>query len=240
MKGKINLSIDKPCTERLHQSKPTTIEGFCHACEKVVMDFTKMSDAEIIDYFKNNTGNTCGSFHKSQLKVYTEPASISRKRNFSLLGAGLMSFSLLSLLPVKSQAQQAKITNGTHVTQTNTSKEKEAKSRSDEFVVEGVLLDESGFPLPGAMVIVKGTTFGTSTDIDGKFVLRNRKAGEILIFAYIGYENQEILLTQTTTDKLNLKVELKVDSCILEGEVAVNQIYTSKRSLWQRIKALFR
>ena len=52
--------------------------------------------------------------------------------------------------------------------------------------VSGVVSDQSGTPLPGATVLVKGTNNGTTTDFDGNYTIQ--AAGEdILVFSFIGY-----------------------------------------------------
>lgn len=47
-------------------------------------------------------------------------------------------------------------------------------------------------PVPGASVVVKGTTNGTITDINGKYTLSNVPSNGILIFSFVGYETQEV------------------------------------------------
>ncbi len=79
--------------------------------------------------------------------------------------------------------------------------------------VSGLVSDESGLPIPGANILVKGTTNGIQTDFDGKFQIM-ASADQILVFSYIGMVNQEV--AATTTD---LKVKLKMDAVQLEGVV---------------------
>lgn len=66
--------------------------------------------------------------------------------------------------------------------------------------VSGTVSDASG-PLPGASVVVKGTTNGAQTDFDGIFTISDVDAGSTLVFSYIGYKTQEVLVgNQTTID----------------------------------------
>ncbi|MGL4851805.1 MAG: SusC/RagA family TonB-linked outer membrane protein [Phocaeicola sp.] len=85
--------------------------------------------------------------------------------------------------------------------------------------ISGNVVDESGEPLIGVSVLLKGTAVGTVTDFDGKFVLNNLKKGSILQISYIGYLNQEILYNGQT----NLKIVLKEDAQAL-GEVVVTAL----------------
>ena len=58
--------------------------------------------------------------------------------------------------------------------------------------VTGTIVDESGAALPGVNVVVKGTTIGTTTDIDGKYTLSVPDRNSILVASFIGYIIQEI------------------------------------------------
>lgn len=68
--------------------------------------------------------------------------------------------------------------------------------------LEGLIKDDSG-PLLGATVIVKNTTRGTTTDMDGKFRLEGLQPGDVLLVTYVGYDPYEVTYTgQTTLDIL--------------------------------------
>jgi hypothetical protein len=58
-------------------------------------------------------------------------------------------------------------------------------------IVNGNVTDESGVPLPGANVIIEGTSTGVSSDFDGNFQIRAEQ-GQVLQFSYIGYLSQKI------------------------------------------------
>lgn len=83
--------------------------------------------------------------------------------------------------------------------------------------ISGTVVDATGEPIIGANVVVKGTTNGTITDIDGKFTLKVPTECTIVI-SYIGYNSQEIKVTSSTTQ---LSVKLKEDSETLDEVVVV-------------------
>ncbi|MUH36700.1 TonB-dependent receptor [Zobellia amurskyensis] len=58
--------------------------------------------------------------------------------------------------------------------------------------ISGTVLDEDGGPLPGASVVIKGTTTGSTTDFDGLFSI-NAEVGDKLVVSYIGYETKEVV-----------------------------------------------
>ena len=53
---------------------------------------------------------------------------------------------------------------------------------------KGFVLDETGETVIGASVLVKGTSNGTITDLDGNFVIQNVKKGDVIVVSYVGYK----------------------------------------------------
>ena len=62
----------------------------------------------------------------------------------------------------------------------------------NDIRLTGTVIDEAGIPVIGANILVKGTTNGTITDMDGKFTLINVPENAILVVSYIGYLDREI------------------------------------------------
>lgn len=91
--------------------------------------------------------------------------------------------------------------------------------------VTGTVVDDSGMPLPGANVIIKGTTTGTLTDFDGKFAIM-AEPEDILVFSYVGYETIEALVG----DKQDLIITLAPSAAALD-EVVVVGYGTQKKSV---------
>ena len=60
--------------------------------------------------------------------------------------------------------------------------------------VSGVVKDDGGAPLPGVSVIIKGTSTGTATGIDGDFSIPNVPDDATLVFSFIGFETQEVVV----------------------------------------------
>lgn len=241
MSQNFSLTIKKPCSAKFDEFQTTAIGGFCNLCQKEVIDFTKMSDSEILQYFKNGQKNTCGRFRETQLKTYSEVIPSKKKLNFNLLGAGLISFSLVSLL-------SANNSNAQHLEQSTTiqkpqkenieKKSTNAQANSNEYIVAGVVIDEDKIPLPGVVVVLKGSNIGVNTDIDGKFRFpKPLKDGDTLIFSFVGYVSEELKVLKKNSDSAN--IILKMDTQVM-GEVSTNEVYTSKRSFWQKVKGVFR
>lgn len=98
---------------------------------------------------------------------------------------------------------------------------------AQDKVISGTVADESGLPLPGVNIIVKGTTNGTQTDFDGKYSI-NAKTGDVLSFTYVGLKSQEVTVGTSNT----LNVTMQEDASVLD-EVVVTAlgIKREKKSL---------
>lgn len=88
---------------------------------------------------------------------------------------------------------------------------------SEEITIKGTVTDNEGQPLPGANVIVKGTSTGTQTDFDGNYTL-NTTPNTVLSFSYIGFETKEITLS-TISNTISVQLEASYDSML--GEVVI-------------------
>ncbi|MEM1337756.1 MAG: SusC/RagA family TonB-linked outer membrane protein [Bacteroidota bacterium] len=82
--------------------------------------------------------------------------------------------------------------------------------------VSGTVSDPSG-PLPGASVVVKGTTNGTQTDFDGNYTLNDVASDATLVFSYIGYATQEVAVNGRST----IDVALQEDATALDEVVII-------------------
>ena len=101
--------------------------------------------------------------------------------------------------------------------------------------VQGVVKEKkSGDALPGVSVVVKGTTKGTETDFDGKFTIEKVKAGEVLVFRYLGYADKEIVVGSNR----NLTVELEEALEQLEEIIVIGYGSTTVKDATGSVEAI--
>ena len=95
-------------------------------------------------------------------------------------------------------------------------------SKQDELLLRGTVKDKDGLALPGAVVQVKGTAQGVTTDADGEYYIMVKGVEKpVLVFSFIGMETQEVALQK---GKSHLDITLVESQQKLE-EVVVNGIY---------------
>ncbi len=85
---------------------------------------------------------------------------------------------------------------------------------AQEKTISGTITDGSGLPIPGVTVLVKGTSTGIASDFDGNYSIRANQGGT-LIFSFVGYVTQEIVIGASNT----INVTLKEDVAALEEVV---------------------
>jgi len=83
--------------------------------------------------------------------------------------------------------------------------------------INGVVTDESNLAIPGVSIVIKGTTNGTSTNIDGKYTIEVNK-GDILIYSFVGMITQEIEVKDQSVINIIMQAEqIGVDEVIVVG-----------------------
>ncbi|GMQ26237.1 TonB-dependent receptor [Algoriphagus sp. oki45] len=85
-----------------------------------------------------------------------------------------------------------------------------AFANAQSRTLTGTVLDASfGDPVPGATVLIKGTTRGTATDLDGKFSLPLQAGDQILVVSFVGYLTQEIEIGNQSSITINLEEDIQ-------------------------------
>lgn len=232
---KLNIKLNNPCSEKFEQFSKTKKGGFCNSCCKEVINFSSMNDKEILNYFNTNTNNTCGYFSKDQLKTYSNYNVSTNKFNF--WNKSLMGFSIVSLLSFNygiAQDKKAEININKTQNKNFNNKTSDTLRVPKKIIVKGTVSDEMG-TLPGAILIIKNTTIGVTTNIDGNFE-----------FAHLIDRNALIEISFFGSKKVELKAsEINGKNIILEygfvsGEVTTSLVFKSKKSFLQKIAGFFR
>ncbi len=212
---KINISIPQPCHENWDRMTAVDKGKFCASCQKKVHDFTKASDREIVTAFQQNQ-NLCGRFLNSQL----DRDLVKPKENSPIWLA--TTATLVSLIGIGTHEVTAQEPVKTEQTDTRMLGKFIITPKPEEIIVSGIVKDATG-PLPGANIIIKGTTTLTQTDFNGNFKLKVKK-GDILVVDFLGYESKEITVNKT-----------KEEIVVVELDGALTGLIEIKRTFFGRI-----
>lgn len=207
---KLHITIPKPCHENWEAMTLVEKGKFCSTCQKKVFDLTKASDKEIIEVLQNNN-TACGRFTSSQLNrnLYTN----QQKSSYWLLACA----ALFGFIGLGNHSSYAQVKNDTIKVDTRVNtKFKDSINPNLPHKIKGIVSDELG-PLPGASVIVKGTTIGTYCDFDGNFEI-DAKIGDTLEFTFAGKHKLEHIVTN------NNKIKISLTDALIGGEIVVGII----------------
>jgi hypothetical protein len=182
---------------------------FCGSCQKTVVDFTLMTDNELLDYFSKAPAHTCGRFFNDQLNRDLEPTVIKKRYTWAYVWNIVLATFLVTKADaqvVKKKTPEVQLPEKAPITQgeMGTVAIKLPKTRE----LKGVVLDSSNtrHPLAGASIFVKDESIGTVSDSLGNFSLAIEDDRPVdLIISYIGYTTQTITI-DGNTDWKNLQV----------------------------------
>jgi hypothetical protein len=94
MKKEIFIEIPTACHENWNKMTPAMQGKYCGSCEKTVVDFTTMSDAEIFRIINKNKSGLCGRFDETQLtRPIAQPVQPIKKKYWAMLMTALLSIS---------------------------------------------------------------------------------------------------------------------------------------------------
>ncbi|MRI02359.1 hypothetical protein GH721_17570 [Kriegella sp. EG-1] len=241
MKNNISFTVNNPCSEKFDNFNATKKGGFCESCQKEVIDFTKISDSDLIKLLHSNTNKICGRFKTSQLKSY-ETNTLNMKNKKFTTALSIFGLSLLALC-ISSDLYAQELTSLNSKTEVSNTYPKTIIENTtiEKHIITGTVLDEDNVPLPGVNVVLKGTSLGVTTDLDGTFEFPNAlEVGDVLIFSYIGYETKQYKIPNSKLETIDITITFDAYDVELMGEVVLDGPYKSKRGVFNKLASIFK
>lgn len=229
MAKKVQLSIDDPCHEDWDKMTSTEQGRFCASCQKQVVDFSGMSDRQVLAFFrKPSTGSVCGRFYNDQLNRDME---IPRKRIPWL--KYFFRFALPAFLAsAKATAQRNAIVKGSDVVITPVEtriKLGEVSVPQEVTSISGKVTNKNNAPVPYANVVIKGTKKTVVADSSGIFRFSNIKEDNFTLqVSCAGFQPTEIAVTKLTDLSKELVIQL---GPVILDEVVVTAYSTIRKGM---------
>lgn len=155
---------------------------------------------------ERNSVNTIGS--SSEEKAFVFPLKDDLKRGEDV-NEYTCSFNRLDVRFHQKQLIQQRIKNKNH-------------TAFQQMTIVGIVIDEQGSPLPGASIVIKGSSKGVVTDFDGKFSIEVAST-DVLIISYLGFDTKEVLIEQ----QMEIYVQL-IPSAEILNEVVIDVGFKSQ------------
>lgn len=176
--------------------------------EKVLDEIESMTEFKFFVDTKKVNLNRIVTVHENKEQISKILEKIFKNTN--------VSFELFNKqIILKTIGENKKVLLNNNLKKNNTEQEKE---------ISGIVTDKEGNPLPGASIIVKGTSNGTTTDFDGKFALTVGENAAAIVVSYIGFGTQEIAIKNQTVFNVALILEAaSLDEVVVVGYGALSR-----------------
>ncbi len=236
---KLQISIPEPCHENWYAMTPTQQGRFCNACTKEVIDFSMMTDTEVLNYFTSITHEkVCGRALPSQLdRTITWPKE-PKKKLFWYWNYIVMFFMFFSKANIVKAQGNVRVVTASELSRASVSNVYDALAckvgepvKISSWLISGKVTDIDGNPVSFATIKIKGLPTGLSADANGTYSIK-ANLNDVLLISGAGYKGVQAPVG--TQKVINIVLERGTDSDL--KEMAISRTYCIKRS--SRIKAI--
>lgn len=221
----VSIRIEKPCHEDWDQMTPTEQGRFCGACQKNVIDFSKMTDNELLEFLSTHTGSMCGQLRGSQLNraiTQTRLQGKNWKLNSFFTALMLAGSAGLAMAQTAPPGAPHKIVTATKNPQT------QSRKTTDDPIsntLNATVFDTIGnTAMPFATVWIANTQTHVQADANGKFTLiipTELLTDTISLWIYApGYMREEYSFSMYETQNIS-KIELGFEERMEKGEMII-------------------
>jgi len=220
----IKINIENPCHENWDKMVAEEKGKFCLSCQKTVVDFSRMSNEEIINYFNTANGNTCGRIAKHQLNL---PISNYRNVKSPFFNKYIAGFLMALGFYNTGYSQETKEpteqhTKGNMKAITNVPADK-------KLIVNGRIIDaKTKKGLAGAAITIVGSDITTATDKNGNYSVsvpaRFQNESLAISVYHANYESFDITGIDFTKKAVSITTKLFKEEQHIKGEMIMGKI----------------
>jgi len=212
MSKAIQLHIPEPCHENWQQMTPQEQGRFCGSCRKMVIDFSVMSDKEILHYISSAGTQVCGRFANEQLN--REIKKVENKRRFSL--AYVWNLLLATVLFTESCTEREEVMGKMAID------EKPAAILLQQEIKGYILDSKTGAPVKGASVHIADHGKTVLSDSTGKFSLSIDTGDAFVLEVNASRYITKPVLVDNRSNWQNLEI-MMTESPFTMGEVTIKE-----------------
>jgi hypothetical protein len=159
------IKINKPCNQQWDSMPADGIGRNCKQCSKLIVDFSEMSDTELLNFFKKNPNTHCGRFHNTQLDRSFHPV-INKKqplRRFAKIAAALF-----AIINCRSHTVKATVKPIAPTVTIAKKRVPQKESVPDKIIINGFVKDATGNPIDKVAIMFDSLPVAISKE-DGSF-----------------------------------------------------------------------
>lgn len=240
----LQLSIPEPCHENWQHMTPTEQGRFCNACAKEVIDFSTMTDIQVLNYFNNLTHEkVCGRALPEQLDRTISRPEPPKKKLFWYWNYIVMFFIFFKGNNANAQtcSKQTTIEQLNPNLQANINNALSGKvgqvAVNPNRIITGRVTDENGNPVAFASIKINKTPTGIYADANGAYSIRV-KQGDILQISGVGFKEMDVpTATQSILNTVLEKASMGGIEPITVGGLSWRNTddYYGREDSWNRV-----
>jgi hypothetical protein len=240
----VKLTIPSPCAQPWLAMIPDQQGRFCTHCQKTVVNFSVMTDAQVLTHLSTSGASGCGRLRADQLNRVLTPPTAGKPGRWQWLSVLLSGWLSSQAVQAQSIEEPNKIaTVITPAAEPATTSPGALVTQLASLTLEGRIVEAgSGRPITGANVLIDNTTYGVNVDTTGQFrlIVPQPPADKTirLIARAIGYLPQTLTAHSATAGQ-PLVFALTKDSAALNEVVYTGGYVAQKQTLWRRIRNWF-
>ncbi len=202
------LQIAEPCHQNWDAMTPQLQGRHCQSCAKTVVDFTLMTDGQILSYMKTAKGETCGRFYNDQLDRALIQPKYPKWYLSGMWKYVISSFLIAKSIDTKAQIKgEVKIEVPQHSNNMKLGKMIAPQTTIKQFVVTGIIKNENLKNLQNVTVKNTRTKIAIVTDQNGAYSIQS-KMGDELIFSFEHYKTKRVVVNARLQNIVLEKIEV--------------------------------
>jgi hypothetical protein len=202
----LQLVIPEPCHEDWEKMTPNEQGKFCNSCAKSVIDFSTMTDTQLINYFQQlKEEHICGNFSPDQIERTIVSQPLSRKKIFNYWQYLLAFFLMLT------KGQQSRAQSGIRAKPVETNQAPVTKNTVATEMLELKVTDDSNAPIVGVSIRFQ-SSFQTvcTTDAIGNFKIEKKQGDENLVLSAVGYQTKTVAIKNIDAAAIKLAKDIQL------------------------------
>ena len=199
------IKLDSPCNEDWDKMNHTKGGKFCTHCQEKVMDFSDLSDSEIVRILERNKGKICGRFNEEQIGRKIVGMKTNTHSLFAKITAAFMFFFLSKDVTAGNELNK-------NITITNTDNKSDRKfNLSENNIISGFAYsDSTKKPIPNALVMVKANSLVDGVTKENTFIAYTDKTGFFKLIIPDKFSNIKCVLTVSEYDFIFKEVTVEI------------------------------
>lgn len=215
MKQSIQLQIPAPCHENWQEMTPVEQGRFCNSCAKTVVDFSIMTDLQILDYLSTASTGICGRLNATQLHRTIQPVPVPPKARWWMAFIMPLIMGINRVTAQRNDVREGKVLVTLPPLACKKGElAKPAEKKATRVNITGSVTDSSGAAIPFAIITLDSLHVMAMADESGVYSVQAAVTADTvtLVASSLGYTEKRYTIAVTPVVTLNIALQAEVNN----------------------------